>query len=319
MPGKGILQKYASNRMKQRVVFLVGPTAIGKSDIAVILAKKINAEIISCDSMQIYKGMGIVTSAPGGALRKKVPHHLIDLIPSSREYNVSGYRKDALFIMRDIIRRGKTPLFVGGTGLYMSILIEGIFQQDVHDELMRQKLYALARKKGSVYLHKELEKVDSVAAAKIHPNDTRRIVRALEVFKVTGKPISALQKERHGLRDDYRLKVICLNMLRDKLYKKIEARVDQMFSSGLVKEVKKLLVKPLSKTASCAIGIKELNGYFEGAYGIDEAKELMKTNTRHYAKAQLTWFRKDKQTKWVNINEKQSRAEIVKKILNKIR
>lgn len=302
--------------MKKRLFFLVGPTAVGKTEVSIVLAKKLNAEIISCDSMQVYKGMNIITSKPSSALRKRVKHHLIDIVSPCEEYNVSMYRKLALRKTKDIIARGKYPLLVGGTGLYMSILIDGIFENKFNNTEIRQQLYKEADLYGSGYLHDKLKEVDPEAAKKIHYNDKKRIIRALEVFKVTGQPISKLQKQRKGLKDDFEIRIFCLDMQRDKLYQRIEERVDGMFSKGLVKEVKKILRLKLSKTASCAIGIKELKGYFDGEYDLDKARELIKRNTRWYAKRQLTWFRKDKRIEWIEITEKEKPRQIAERIWN---
>jgi tRNA dimethylallyltransferase len=310
------LRMRTKSQVKNQIIFIVGPTAVGKTEVALYLAKKLKAEIISCDSMQIYKSMNIIASKPSLAQLKTVPHHLISTISAEKEYNVSQYRKDALKKIKDILKRKKIPLFVGGTGLYMAILIEGIFELDAQDPTIREKLQKVALKKGSDYLHKELHKVDPEAAEKIHHNDAKRIIRALEVFKLTGKPISALQKLRHGLKDDFDVKVFCLNMKRDKLYNRIDKRVEEMFERGLVNEVKRLLKKNLSKTAACAIGINEIKGYFAGIYGQDVAKYFMKRNSRRYAKRQLTWFRKDNRIKWVNIKEMDKPKEIAIRIWN---
>ncbi|MBU1726714.1 MAG: tRNA (adenosine(37)-N6)-dimethylallyltransferase MiaA [Candidatus Omnitrophica bacterium] len=291
---------------KNSIVFIVGPTAVGKSEVAALLAKKINAEIISCDSMQIYKGMDIITSKPSPALIKQVPHHLIGIVAPTSRYDVSKYRKDALKKINELVKQGKTPLFVGGTGLYMTILLDGIFQAKAEDKVLRSRLYQLAKQRGGLYLYKQLAKVDPIAAKKIHPNDTKRIIRAIEVYKITGKPISQLQTQRKGLTDDYDIRIFCLHMEREALYKRIDARVERMFKQGVVKEASKLLKLRLSKTAKFAIGLRELKGYFWGAYDLEEAKEMMKQNTRQYAKRQLTWFRKDKRIQWIEVrgNEK---------------
>lgn len=304
--------------MKEKIIFLVGPTAIGKSDIAYALAKKISAEIVSCDSMQIYKGMDTITSKPSSILRKRIPHHLIDVVTPAQEYNVSGYCQNALKSIREILSRKRIPLFVGGTGLYMSILIDGIFQAKPPDKNMRLRLYQEVKKYGSAYLYARLKKIDPEATSKIHPHDIKRIIRALEVFETTGKPISYLQKQRKGLSSKYDVKIFCLNMERKKLYKRIEARVEKMFARGLRVEVKRLLKSRLSKTAACAIGIKELKGYFDGLYGLEEAKRLMKRNSRLYAKRQLTWFRKDKRIKWINISGKEKPSTIANRIWNEL-
>jgi len=286
--------------MRTKLIFLVGPTAVGKTDLSVSLAKKINAEIISCDSMQVYKGMDILTSKPPVGLRKKIPHHLIDVVKPSGEYNVSKYRGQAIRKISEIVKRGKTPFFVGGSGLYMSVVVDGIFEVKTEDPALRKKLYKQAKECGSQKLHADLVKVDPRAAAKIHPNDAKRIIRALEVFKVSGKPISQMQSARKGLGDEYDIRIFCLDMPREELDKRIDLRVERMFRQGLVKEVKGLLKARLSKTAAMAIGIKEVKGYLNGEYSLQEAKTLVKNNTRKYARRQMTWFRKDKRIIWVS-------------------
>jgi len=305
--------------MKPRIIFLVGPTAVGKSETAVSLAKKINAEIISCDSMQVYKGMDIITSKPPLASRRIIPHHLLSVISPDKEYCVFRYYKDASPKIKEILRRGKTPLIAGGTGLYMSILIDGIFKSISPSKAIRNRLYKQAEELGSEYLYKRLKDIDLEAAAKIHPHDTKRIVRALEVFETTGQPISKLQKERKGLGQEYDIKVFGLNMPRERLCKRIDARVEKMFSKGLVAEVKRLLKFKLSKTAAYAIGIKEAKGYLDGLCDLEEAKRLVKRNTRLYAKRQLTWFRKDRRISWFGVGEKETPASVANRIFKKLR
>lgn len=296
------------------LIFLVGPTASGKSAIAIHLARMINGEIISCDSMQVYKGMDIITSKPAASLRRKVKHHLIDIVSCKKEYNVFQYRKAALKIIRQVLKRGKIPLFVGGTGLYVSVLTDGIFQGASTNMRIRSLFYKDAKIHGSGYLYERLKEVDPVAAEKIHPNDTKRIIRALEVFQSTGKPISFLQKQRIGLRQNYDIKIYCLNRKREDLYKRIEQRVDKMFQQGLVREVKNFTNRGLSRTASFAIGARELQGVFKGEYDLDEARRLIKHNSRLYAKRQLTWFRKDKSIEWVNVLGKETPKETARRI-----
>ncbi len=301
-----------------KIIFLVGPTAVGKTKVALALAKKISGEIISCDSMQIYKGMDIVTSKPSPKDRKAVPHHLIDFVSPRSQYDVSKYRRKALAYINDIVRRGKIPVLVGGTGLYMSMLIDGIFELKANSQSLRNSLYKEAAKHGSAYLHQRLSKIDPQAAAKIHPNDAKRIIRALEVYKLTGKTISELKNQRKGLSDSYDVRVFCLNMNRYILYKRIDRRVDEMFKQGLLNEVKKLLKVKLSRTAYYAIGIRELEGYLNGRHGLDEAVSLMKRNSRNYSKRQLTWFRKDKRICWVNIKDKDRPLGVARKIIKKL-
>lgn len=304
--------------LKKKIIFLLGPTAVGKSAVAINLAKKINAEIISCDSMQIYRRMDILTSKAGPVQRKKVRHHLLDVIEPSQEYNAAKYRRDALSICDKLFLKGKIPLFVGGAGLYYSVIVDGLFPKVSEDRSIRAKLNQELRLKGSSYLYKKLARCDAEAAQKIHPHDSRRIIRALEVYLKTGKPISVLQKARVGLGDDYEINIFALNLNRELLYKKIDQRVDKMFKTGLVNEVKGLIKQRLSKTAACAIGIRELGGYFNGQYALEDARRLIQRNSRHYAKRQLTWFRKDKRVAWVNINKTQGPAQIALKLWKKL-
>lgn len=299
---------------KSKIIFIVGPTAVGKTEIGAYLAKKINAEIISCDSMQVYKGMDIISSKPALSLRMGVPHHLIGNLTPDKEYNAFRYRKDALKKLKEITKRGKSALFVGGTGLYMSILVDGIFKVEIKDKSLRDKLYLSARNLGNGYLFKRLQLVDPLSAAKIHPNDTKRLVRALEVFEGTGKPISELQQQRSGLSAEYDIDIFCLNSDREALKRNMAKRIDKMFKAGLINEVQDLLKRKISKTAQYAIGLRELKGYFDGLYGLEETKRLMLKNTYLYAKRQLTWFKKDKRIKWINIKEKDSALETANKI-----
>lgn len=304
--------------MRPKIVFLVGPTAIGKTEIAIILAKKLNARIISCDSMQIYKGMDIITAKPSFNLRKRIPQFLIDIVSPTQDFNVSRYRKKALVFIEKILKNKNIPLFVGGTGLYVSCVIDGIFEMGVRNVRTRRQLYKEAEDRGPEYLYGQLKKIDPAAAEKIHPHDTKRIIRSLEVFRITGKPISFLQKQRKPLTELYDIKIFGLDMERKKLYHRIDSRVDEMFEQGLLDEVRRLLKLKLSKTASFAIGIKELKGYFEGAYDLEEAKRIIKRNSRQYAKRQLTWFRKDKRIHWINIGGKKKPKEIADKIWKKL-
>ena len=303
---------------KKKIIFLVGPTGIGKSAAAIILAKRINAEIISCDSIQVYRKMDIITSKATPLERRRIKHHLLDIIDPAQKYNVAKYRRAALAICEKIFLQKKIPLFVGGSGLYYSIIIDGLFPKVAEDRLIRARLNQQLKKKGNKYLYNRLIKVDPVAAKKIHPNDSRRIIRALEVYLKTGKQISQLQKNRTGLSKEYLVKIFGLNLERRVLYDRVNARVDKMFSLGLVGEVRRLLKHKLSKTAVCAIGINELKGYFNGTYSLEQTRLLMQRNSRHYAKRQLVWFKKDKRIQWVNISKKDSSVTIAGKIWKKL-
>jgi len=304
--------------LRKKIVFLLGPTGIGKSAVAISLAKKINAEIISCDSMQVYRAMDILTSKVAVRERKKIVHHLLGIIDPEKEYNVAKYRQDALAICARLFSKDKIPLFVGGTGLYYSIIVDGLFPAVPQDKIIRKKLEKQLELKGNKCLYRRLAKVDNFAAKRIHPNDTRRIIRALEVYLKTGKRISQLQKDRVGLGREYQIKIFGLNSSRESLYAIIDQRVDKMFKRGLVNEVKRLVKRKLSRTAKCAIGIRELKGYFAHEYSLAEARRLIQRNSRHYAKRQLTWFRKDKRIQWINNYKMESPAQLAHKLWKKL-
>ena len=303
-------------KQKPKILFLIGPTAVGKTALSLKLARKINAQIISLDSMQVYQGIDILSSKPGLKPRQEIKHHLIDILSPDKEFDAACYRRLAVRAIKDIHQKGKIPLFVGGTGLYLKVLLEGIFTGASKDEDLRQELYREAETSGSEYLHQKLKEVDEESAARIHPHDTKRIIRALEVHKLTGKPISELRKKRKGLEDKYEIAVFGLNKDREILYKSIDQRVDEMFERGLVDEVKKLLSGSLSLTCKQAIGIREIRDYLEGKHDLEQAKGLLKKNTRNYAKRQLTWFRKDKKIIWLDADDKQIINRMTRYILS---
>ena len=294
---------------------MVGPTAIGKSHIAMSLARKLNAEIISLDSMQVYKGMDILSAKPSASMRKKIRHHLVGIIAPSRSFNAADYRKAAARSIKEIIKRKKIPLLVGGCGLYMSALLDGIFAEKAKDKAIRARLEQEAQKKGKGALYKRLRAVDPVAALKIHPNDLRRVVRALEVYEKCGTPISELQKKRKGITAEYNVRVFGLNMERAVLYSRINKRVEDMFNEGLLKEERRLLKGRLSRTASAAIGIREFKEYFDEKHSLEETRAAIQHNSRQYAKRQLTWFKKDKRVEWLQIKNKDTARNITGRIL----
>lgn len=299
--------------MRVKVIVIVGPTAVGKTALAAKLAGRINGEIISCDSMQIYKGMEVLSQAPSTELRKQIPHHLVGMLSPRQEYSAAIFRKMAEKLVGSILRRKKIPVIVGGSGLYVKALIDGLFPSPEADLKFRKKMSRFAVKYGPARLHAKLTKIDPSAAGNIHPNDARRIIRALEVYHSTGKTMTELKHATKGLAGKYDIKIFGLTMPREKIYSNIDKRVDTMFEAGALKEAKKLIDKRLSKTAAAALGIKEIAGYLKGEYALDEAKELLKRNTRRFAKRQLTWFRADKRIKWFN-TARINNADIVKRI-----
>ena len=299
----------------QKIIFIVGPTAVGKSEIAYSLAKRIDGEIISCDSMQIYKEVRVVTSKPSARMLKAVAHHLVDCVSVGEEFDVARFNTLALEAIRVIHARHHVPIIAGGSGLYMQILLDGIFPGTPKNEAIREQLKKQAQRYGSGYLYKKLQKADPPAALKIHPNDARRIIRALEVYKTRREPISSLHKKRRGLWGKYDIKAFALAMDRGILYRRINQRVDDMFAHGAVKEIEYLRDVPLSPTAQRLIGLREIRGFLDGSYDETHARELMKLNTRRFAKRQLTWFRKEKRLEWIAIQENDTVKDITDKLM----
>ena len=286
---------------ENNILFIVGPTGVGKSALAIEAARYCGGEIVSCDAMQVYREVNIASDKPLPAMRALVPHHLLDVVSVEDDFNVARYRVLALAAIEDIFQRGRKVIVCGGSGMYMMALLDGLFDSVEIPAGIREALMAQINAEGSVVLHQRLQQVDSVSAGKINPNDAQRIIRALEIFESTGMPISALQPERNGLWGKYSIGIIGLFRSRQELYSRAEVRIERMFELGLVEEVNLLNVRPLSATASRLIGIREVNGFINGEYPQERAKELMKLNTRHYIKRQLTWFRKDQRIEWVEL------------------
>lgn len=304
--------------MPNKLIFLVGPTAIGKTGISFELAKFIECEIISCDSMQVYKGMNVGTSKPAKILLGSIPHHLIDVIEPSEEFSVALFRGLSIKAIEEIVSRKKIPLLVGGSGLYVKVLIDGIFEAPTTDRELRDRLQQEAEELGTGALYRRLQEADRDSAVKIHANDLRRIIRALEVYEKAKVPISELRKKTAGLGGKYDIRIFGLNMERAALYGRIDERVDLMFSEGIVSEARALLEGKLSLTASQALGYKEVFGYLKGEYDLEEAKRLVKRNTRHFAKRQLTWFRRDERIEWIMVENGESPGIIAGRIMRKL-
>lgn len=299
-----------------KIIFIIGPTATGKTDFAFNLAKKTAAEIISADSMLIYKEPEIITSKPPVYMRKRIKHHFINIISVEDSYDVASYSAQANKIIKKLVDQ-KTPVIVcGGTGLYIKVLLDGIFDGSSSDPALREKLRVQARDKGKDYIYNKLKRIDPDAAAKISSNDLRRVIRALEVYHLEGVPISLKQKQAKGLWASQDISIFGLSIARPALYQRINKRVDEMFDSGAVEEVKRICQHKLSLTASKIIGIKEISGLLEDSYSITQAKSLMSKNTRNFAKRQITWFKPDKRIRWIDVEGKSS-EEVSKEILNK--
>lgn len=277
-------------------LILTGPTGSGKSDLALELAEAIQAEIISMDSMAVYRGLDIGTAKPNAAARARVPHHLIDVLDPWEAANVSWWLDRCAACCREIGQRGQRPLIVGGTPLYLKALLFGLFDGPPADSSVRTRLEAEAQRTGRMALHDRLRQIDPIAAARLHPNDVRRVVRALEVWELSGKPMSAWQTQWDTAADHPASapnQVLWLDLPREELYRRIDARVVRMFSEGLVEEVQTLaaLPRPLSKEAAQALGYKEILAYLAGHATLEETIAEVQTRSRQFAKRQLTWFR----------------------------
>lgn len=288
--------------MKPIVYVIGGPTASGKSKLAVELAKKVNGEIISADSMQIYKEMNIGTAKVNKEEMQGVQHYLVDFVSPDERYSVSNFKKDAERAIEEILAKGKTPIVVGGTGLYIDSLIYGIeFQDEEVDLEYREKLNKIADEKGLESLYKKAQEIDPEAMKKISINDRKRIIRVLEIYHKTGKTKTEQELQSRKNEVKYEYKVFAITMDREKLYERIEKRVDFMIEQGLIEEVKQILEKYHTfPTAMQGLGYKEVVEYLEGSCTKEEMIEKIKKETRHYAKRQLTWFRKNKETIWLD-------------------
>ena len=296
------IMQNSPNITKPLCIVLTGPTAVGKTALSLKLADLIQkVEIVSCDSMAVYREMNAGTSKPSLEARREVKHHLIDIISVQEDFNAAKYVQRAERVIAEIIQRAKIPLLIGGSTMYLYSLLDGIFKGPGRNEDIREKLLRL-KEQGAEGLYKKLQEIDPEAAGRIHPNDSKRIIRALEVYYQTGEKISELQKLKNGIAQKYNIKIYALNRARAQLYKNIDSRVDKMIKAGLVEEVQSLWKNGLSRTALQGHGYKEVIGYLEGNYGLEEAVRLIKRNTRRYAKRQLSWLRRDKRVSWVNLD-----------------
>ena len=291
---------------KQKLVVITGPTAVGKTKLSVELAKRIGGEIISADSMQVYKYMNIGTDKISPDKMEGVPHHLIDFLDPHEDFNVFIFQKLVKEAIADISSRGKIPIIVGGTGFYIQAVLYDIdFTETDEDESYRHELEERAKSEGVHVLHEELRTVDPESADAIHENNSKRVIRALEYYKKTGKKISDHNVEQHEKTSPYDFKYFVLTDDRAVLYSRIEKRVDQMIAEGLEREVKELLKMdiPGDATSMQGLGYREMIGYLKGEYDLDRAIYLIKRNTRHFAKRQLTWFKRERDVIWIDKQE----------------
>lgn len=286
--------------MKPRIVAVTGATASGKSALSMELAACLHAEIVCMDSMQIYQGMDIGTAKPSPADRQAVVHHMLDIVSPAEPYTVADYAQQATAVIRDVLKRGRLPLLVGGTGLYLKALMHGLsLGVAPSDPAVRQRLEAIADEPGGRQkLHRMLADVDEASARKLHPNDLRRVIRAIEVYELTGTPLSQTRQEENG---EFDVLPLAIRMERETLYRRIEKRVDVMLESGLYDEVRSLLeagVPPQAQSMQ-GIGYKEIIPVIAGQATLDKARSEIILNTKHYAKRQETWFKGENATLWL--------------------
>lgn len=286
------------------LIVIAGPTAVGKSDLAFKVALEIGGEIVSADSVQVYKYLDIGSAKPSAHEMEMIPHHMIDIAKPNMQYSAAMYASKAKEAIRGIAERGKVPVMVGGTGLYINSVIYPMHFTDASvDQTYRLELSEIAREKGNVYIHEMLKQIDAASAEKISVNDTKRIIRALEVYHLTGKRMSSFVTDfRRNTVSDYNILMLGVKMDRQALYNRINLRTDNMIAQGLVQETESLLKKyPGESVLNRFIGYKQIMGYLSGETTLEEAVNLIKRETRRYAKRQLTWFNKDGNINWLDV------------------
>ena len=299
--------------MKTPLLIIAGPTATGKSASAVELALRMGGEVISADSMQVYRGMDIGSAKVTGEEMRGVPHHLIDCVDPDETWNVVRFKEQASLAVRDIADRGKLPIVCGGTGFYIQALLYDIdFTQMEENAPLRKRLSDMAAEKGPEAVHALLAQRDPASAAAIHPGNVKRVIRALEFIEESGRSIAVHNAEQREKQSAYRSVFFVLTMDRAKLYERIDRRVDIMMQQGLLEEVTRLRDMGIARdsTAMQGIGYKQIYGFLEGEYDLEEAVRLIKRDTRHFAKRQLTWFRREKEVLWVDTDRFANREEM---------
>lgn len=307
--------------MKQPLIIITGPTAVGKTELSIQLAKQINGEIISADSMQVYRHMDIGTAKIKKEDMQGINHYLIDILEPDEEFNVVLFQTLAKKAMEEIYQKGKIPIIVGGTGFYIqSVLYDIDFTENEKDDSYRKELESIAKEKGSRYLHMELSLVDPASAEKIHANNIKRVIRALEFYHQTGKKISEHNEKEKQKESPYNFAYFVLTNERKILYERIDKRVDNMVKHGLIQEVTSLYEKGYNKNllSMQGLGYKEVLDYLDGACTLDEAVYILKRDTRHFAKRQITWFKREKEVIWVDKREK-SEEEILLFLLQELK
>lgn len=289
--------------MKKPLIVLTGPTAVGKTSLSISLAKAVNGEIISADSMQVYKGMDIGSAKIRKEEMQGVTHYLVDILEPEEEFHIVKFQELAKAALEEIYAKGKIPILVGGTGFYIQAVTRDIdFTQAEQETSYREELEQLAKEKGAEYLHEKLREVDSKSAENIHANNVKRVIRALEFYHQNGTPISEHNEEQKQQTSPYNLAYFVLTAPREILYERIDRRVDQMMEEGLLKEVKSLRERGCHRgmVSMQGLGYKEILAYLEGEYPLEEAVRILKRDTRHFAKRQLTWFRREQDVIWVD-------------------
>lgn len=304
------------------LIILTGPTAVGKTALSIGLAKAVDGEIISADSMQVYRKMNIGTAKIQQSEMQGVRHHLIDILDPGEDFNVVLFKKYALEAMKDIYSREKIPVVVGGTGFYIQALLYDInFEDNDNDMSYREELQTLAAEHGNSYIHDMLAGVDPESAEKIHENNVKRVIRALEFYKKTGMKISEHNEAESQKESPYNFEYFVLNDDRQKLYDRIDRRIDIMLADGLLDEVRSLVDEGYSRdlVSMQGLGYKEMIDYIQERYTLDEAVYTLKRDTRHFAKRQVTWFKREKQVTWVNKNEFDSETDILSFMIERLR
>lgn len=309
------------NGLKKPLIVLTGPTAVGKTKLSISLAKAVDGEIISADSMQVYRYMDIGSAKITKEEMDGVPHYLIDVLEPDEEFHVVRFQQMAKAAMDEIYAKGKIPILTGGTGFYIQAVTRDIdFTEDTEKSLVRQRLEEEAKEKGAAWMHCRLAEVDAVSAEKIHENNTKRVIRALEFYELTGKKISEHNEREAGKSSPYNLAYFVLNDNRDKLYHRIDRRVDEMLEAGLAEEVKGLRDRGYTRdmVSMQGLGYKEILAWLDGECTFEEAVYILKRDTRHFAKRQLTWFRREKEVVWVEKPEFQYEDDAILEYMLKI-
>lgn len=302
---------------RKPLIVLVGPTAVGKSHIAIPLAQALNTEILTADSRQVYRGMDIGMDKPPVEARGGVPHRLIDVVEPDQPFNVGEYRRLALVEIARLHQEGRVPLLVGGTGLYVRTVVRGLWDGPPADWAYRHQLMDRARIEGAEGLYRQLVQVDPDLAAKLHPRDETKIIRGLETYHVTGRRLSDLHREHAFAEKSFSTLMIGLSRDRHELYRRIDARVDAQLANGLVEETRRLLDQGYDRALSSmkGLGYRQISGYLAGESSYEEAIRLLKRDTRHFAKRQFTWFRKEPGIIWVQIQERESTETLVARLI----